>query len=461
MAISVPQSREELLEYIRDLGIEKTCSRFRRPPVPTALLRALYEEPEAEGLYFIARYPLSPSDLLESMVSRREEAGLMTLLAANPRTPPPVLLALINHPSPAVRGAVAVNPNLTPREILKLLRDDHPEVVEALARNPGLKIQHQAFLIRHPETAIRKALAENPNLDPEMLRALGDDPHEAVRQQVASFGKADNNLLQLWADGDDYAQQIGLLERKKLPESVIRSLALSDHPEIRIAVEQRFELTPDEWVYRMERGDEEELTRLASWNGIPSAIQRSLCQKESAMVRISLAGNPSLDSDIAAFLAESAEPAIGLALLNNPKRRESWIDSVARWSEPQLDAAITYVVDVESPVLHELINVRQSAEATLQLAAQQKGFAALRGDLATALARHRFPALRALAASSLQLPSLLLLQLAEDPIRTVSSAARSNPNFRPDKPQSEPSLSHTDQRIRSWLERIDNCLKSI
>ncbi|MCC5835798.1 MAG: hypothetical protein JJU20_13790 [Opitutales bacterium] len=460
MAAPVPQSPQELLACIRELGIDKTCSRFRRPPLPSLLLRELKEQADTEGLYFIARYSLSPSDLLESLAAQSDDAQLMRLLAANPRTPPPILLGLIEHPIPEVRGAVAINPNLTPREILKLLRDDHAEVVEALAQNPGLKIQHQAFLLRHPNASVRHTLAQNHHLDPQILRALGDDPDPDVRRQVAALSKADANQLQLWADSDDEALQTGLLERKKLDDSLIRSLALSAHVDIRTAVESRFELQPEEWVFRMDHGDPQEQLRLAAWREIPSAIQRNLCQKESLELRAQLAANPRLDDAIAEFLTQSGEPDIGLALLDNPRHQPEWLDALAQWGHPLLDAALTYATDAESALLHELINVRLSAEATVQLSAQGKAFPALRSDLAAALVRHNFPALRALAAGSQQLAPALLRQLANDPIKTVAQAARSNPNFRPNDPPSEPALSHSDQRIRSWIERIDHCLEN-
>lgn len=458
---AAPETTGELLALIRELGADRVCARHRRPPLPSTLLRAVCEEGDPEGLRFAAQYPLSPSDLLEQLAARTGDTALCARLAANPRTPPTVLTTFIEHPSAEVRASAALHPGLHPREILKLLRDSGPGVVRHLAGNPGLKSQHQACIARHDDSSVRVALAGNAALDPQVARVLGDDASDVVRFHTAARGRADKNQCLMWADSDDAALQQGLLLRKSPEPEVLESLALSAHASVRSALADKHPPDPTARLFVLDRGTAGERARLAADPSLPRALQRALCQSEDTGVRTALAANPAIDADIAEFLCQSGGETEILALLANPARTEEWHGFIVRCGYPRVNAALVYEEGLDPRHLHELVNQRLCAETTVQLAASRRPFPGLRADLATALAEHPWPALRALAAGSRQLPHKLLRRLTDDPVAGVAHAARVNPKTDAPAPAVESIPSALAPEVSAWQSRIDACLHSI
>ncbi|MCC5806895.1 MAG: hypothetical protein JJU00_11265 [Opitutales bacterium] len=457
---AAPETTAQLLALLRDHGPERLCTRYRRPPLPSKLLRALCEEGDPEGLRFVARYPLSPSDLLEQLAARTEDTAVAALLAANPRTPPPVLSAFIGHSAAQVRAAAALHPGLHPREILNLLRDSDPFVVRCLAGNPGLKSQHQACIARHEDPSVRMALAGNTALDPQVVRVLGDDESPLVRFHTAAQARADKNQLLMWADSDDPALQHGLLLRKAPPPEILESLALSAHTSVRTALAENHPPDPAARLFVLDHGTAEERAAHAADPALPRPVQRMLCQSDDTRTRSALAANPAIDTDIAEYLCQSGSEAEILALLANPSKTPAWHGFIVRSGHPHVNAALVYEDDLDPRHLHELVNRRLCPETTVQLAAARRPFRSLRADLATALATHPWPALRALAAGSKHLPHTLLRKLTADPVPTVAAAA-ANPNADTPAPAVESIPAARGGDVSAWLSRIDHTLESI
>lgn len=456
------ETTADILRLVRDAGLERACTHLRKPPVPSALLRELEESGERDGLRFVARYPLSPSDLLDHIARTADDPEIAALLGGNPRTPPPVLLRLIDHPAPEVRAAVALHPNLTTREMIKLLRDSASGVVCQLARNSGLRVQHQAYLVRHPEAGVRASLADNPSLDPQIVRALGDDAEDFVRRAAAARTRAQPNQLLMWADSDDAALQHGLLDRSRLDDDLLRSLALSPHPCVRERVRAAGPPQPPELLQALEQGPPEEQQAIAARPDLPRPLLRHLCRRDDPAMRIVLARHPQIDSDLAEFISQSGGETENLALLDNPARQADWIPFLLHAPHPRLHAALVYEESLDPAHLHLLVNQRLCAETTLQLAAGQRPFPELRADLASLIARHPWPGLRFLAATSRQLPLALLQELAGDAVPRVAQAARENPNFHPHRTHhDEPLLYSLDERVRLWRDSLDRHLKAI
>ncbi len=458
---ATPQTPAQLLALLRDHGPERLCTRYRRPPLPSALLRAVCEGGDPEGLRFVACYPLSPSDLLEQLAARSDDPALAALLAANPRTPPPVLSTFIGHLVPEVRAAAALHPGLHPREILNLLRDSDSSVVRRLAANPGLKSQHQACIVRHEEPSVRIALVGNSALDPQVARVLGDDESPLVRFHTAASARADKNQLLMWADSDDPALQHGLLQRKAPAAELLESLALSAHASVRAALADKHPPDPAARLYILDRGTEEERTALAADTSLPRPVQRLLCQSDDTRARAALAANPATDADIAEYLCQSGTETEVLALLANPSRTPEWHGFIVRCGHPRVNAALVYEDALDPRHLHELVNHRLCPETTVQLAAARRPFPGLRADLATALADHPWPALRALAAGSAQLPHTILRKLTDDPVPAVAAAAAENPNADAPAPAVESIPSARGREVTEWLSRVDRCLRSV
>ncbi|MCH8474904.1 MAG: hypothetical protein LAT55_06720 [Opitutales bacterium] len=454
-----PASAEELMTLVEERGIEAVCRKFRRPPLSSRLLREAYSEGGAAGKIFVAHYPLSPSDLLEQLSSEAsDDPALAAPLAANPRTPPPVLLSFIEHHLPEVRRSVAVNPNLGPREISRLLRDENARVAASLALNPGLKIQHQAFLCRHESMVVRIALGQNSSLDPVILRALGDDPHPLVRRAVAAQSRAEANLLQLWADSDDEELQLGLLERRKLEDGIFESLFLSPHSAVRAAADERQKAPPWAMVYRWDRGTLPEQESLAGEPDLPRGLQREICQSQNLVLRQQLAQNPGLGEDVVEYLIQNGEEQEALFLLQNESLASKVAPLLAESGYPSVNALLATKNFADEKVLEQLINVHLSPEALIHLAARGRPFRSLRGDLARALARHEIPSFRALAATSEQLLPITLKRLSEDRVPTVAERAQANPRFEPSRTDHEFSTYREEPEVTRVLNAINEIL---
>ncbi|MCC5787995.1 MAG: hypothetical protein JJT75_00025 [Opitutales bacterium] len=461
MKQETPSSASELIALVEELGIEAVCRKFRRPPLSSRLLRETFAEDGTTGKVFVAHYPLSPSDLLEQLSGEAgDDPGLAAPLAANPRTPPPVLLSFIEHPLPEVRRSVAVNPNLGPREISRLLRDDNARVAASLALNPGLKIQHQAYLCRHESCSVRIALGQNSNLDPVILRALGDDPHPLVRRAVAAQSRAETNLLQLWADSDEEELQLGLLERRKLETGILESLYLSPHASVRVAADERQTAPPWAMVFRWDQGTLPEKEVLAGQRDLPAALQREVCQSESVVLRQHLAQNPGLGEDVVEYLIQNGEEQEALFLLENETLASTVAPLLAESGYPSVNALLATKSFAGEEVLQQLINVHLSPEAIVHLAARGRPFRGMRGDLARALARHEVPSLRALAASSEKLLPLTLKRLSEDRVQAVAERAKANPRFEPSRTDHEFSTYQEEPEITRLLDAIEEILSS-
>lgn len=429
-----PETVEALLEELEAEGTVRLCTRYKRPPLPSRLLRALYEEqpgnPLAQG--FIARYPLSPSDLLERLGAECREGSVLAVLADNPRTPPNTLSLLARHEDEVVRAAMARNPRLTQRDLQAMIDEDNPCVSAALAENTALKAPQQALLATHRAEAVRLGLTRNPSLDPDIALALSADPCLAVRCQLAAEATAEAELLLFWADCDREEIQLALLERAELPDDVLDSLHLSPHARVRERTAQRRSPGPALMLHLARSKDEAEREEVCRREDLPPGIQHRLCQDESSRVRAALAANPAIHRDLACHLVSDPEPTVCLALLDNPSLDLAVIQEMVRVGDPATMAALVGFADLAPELAVTLVNQRLSAAALLHLAWHGQPMPNLRADLARCLARHELPILRALAARSELLEPALLAWLADDPSSRVAEAARSNRNYRPD-----------------------------
>ncbi len=398
----IPDTPEQLLTLIREKGIAETCKRFRKPPLPSRLIRALYDtyREEQSAIAFIAHYSLSPSELLEKIAEFTQDVPTASGLANNPRTPPGTLMRLMENENAKVRAAVAINPNLTPREIQKLLQDSSGEVAATLAGNPALRPQHQAVLAMHAEPSVRVALIRNSNLDTPILIALTTDSSPVVRCTLVAQAKAPDELLEFWADCDREEIQLALLQRRNLPDSVLESLWLSPHASVRKRLCAIVSPGKPQMLYLIENGTIEERVWLASFDTLPPSLQKYLSRDSDEKVRCTLARNPALDESIAECFITTGETPECLALLENPALKKSWISAMAAGGNPDIISALMYDHRIDSSLINELVNVKNSAEAVIHLCAQGRTLPDLSPAAAYFLSRYNHPAIKRFALAS-------------------------------------------------------------
>lgn len=404
--MNLPESVEELLALIECERVAVLCKRFKKPPLPSRLLRSLIDAhgDSLPALAFVAAYPLSPSDVLERMGESVQDPAIAEGLATNPRTPPATLIRLMESTNPQVRAAVAKNPNLNPRDIQRLLQDNATEVAITLATNPALKPQHQAVLATHAEASVRVALLRNSNLETSILTALTTDPSPVVRCALAAQAKADESLLEFWADCDREEIQCALLQRRNLPDEILQSLAFSPHAQVRMQVRDAVVRSESLMLFWAEQGSVEERLWLAGLELLPYPLQTILSQNDESEVRCALARNPKLDDRIADYFITTGETEECLALLDNPAKKSAWLKALAQSGNPEVIAALMYEPELDSALLDTLINQRLSAEAVLHLSAQKRTFPGLKQELAYVLGKYAHPAIRRFAASAQTIP---------------------------------------------------------
>lgn len=424
---TAPDTAAELLEIILESGIPRICKAYRKPPLPTRLLRDLYAiEDRPEARRFIAAYPLSPSDLLEALSRECADPETLAAAALNPRTPAHLLSRLIESASSAVRAEVAINSQLSPRDMRLLARDIDASVRSTVAKNPALKPQLMAELSNDGRPAVRASLAANPSLFPEIRFARQADPSPIVGSELVAHCEDEETLL-FWADSDDENLQIALLERKSLPDSVGHSLLFSPHPAIRAEARERFAPTFPERLGIARRGTIEERQWLAAQPEMPLALQRILSQDESADVRRRLAAHPDVHADVAAHFITMHDEDCCEALAANPATPKDLLLALARSGIDSIPSLLAYRNDLSVDLLEYLLLEAPSEAFVRHLAIAGNEPPALSGVLLTSYARHPLPSVRAFVATRAELDLSQRSRLGRDIAPPVREAICRNP----------------------------------
>lgn len=420
---------DSLLARIRRDGVRRAAQALRKPPLPSALLQALADLPEAEtpeARQFVAAYPLAPSHLLETLAEAAPSPEILALLATNPRTPPHLLIQFAAHPESSVRGQTALHPQLPPRELMTLADDPDPAVRRALAANGSLRLPQQALLTADADPSVRLSLAGQSGLATPAALVLAIDDSALVRLHAVAGAPAEDETVLGWAATDEEEVQLALLRRRRLPEAAERLLFQSIHPSVRRAVRDRVEADPADLLHIATTGDAEERRWLAGRPGLPRPLQRLLAQDADATVRSALAANAGIDPGIAAYFVDVADEPACLALAGNPSVSEEVIQGVAATRRPAVLAALAYRETLE-PALAALL-VARSPVFRRHWAFQDRPLSGLDADTARLLAGDRLPAVRALAVRGHAWRRADLYDFLRDPVARVRLAAVRHPN---------------------------------
>lgn len=462
--IDIPKTTDELLTVLKADGVSNACKRFKKPPIPSKLLRELYEGQATElGLLFLATYPLAPSDLLEQMGQDVDQlpVNVASAVATNPRTPPHTLSVLAEHEAVEVKAAAAGNPRLPQRDIQSLLETDNLDIWKLLATNTALKPREQSILATKGDAATRLALAANPRLNSDLALALTGDPSLAVRCTVVATAIADENLLQFWADCDREEIQLALMERKDLTAEAWSSLKLSSVPNVRRLAIAASPPDSEELLFLSKSEEAEDRVWIASRDDVQPGMQHQLAQDDDPSVRSALARNPAIWPEVSEFFITSEDMVGCLALLDNPELPVVLFPELGWLGDPTITAALAGHKKAPDEVLQYLVNDRRSIPAILHMAFNRRSAPWLKANLSNALADHPVPSLRAIAASSEHIEPRKLYQLLEDPATSVRTAADSNPakkNIAEALRNPEVKQKNQDKETTEWLEAIEAAL---
>jgi hypothetical protein len=427
-------SSEDLVAQIDECGVTETVKAHRKPPLPTRILRDLYELYHDQDVYleFLAHYPLIPSDLADQIASKLDptKSGIAIGLAGNPRCPQQALNRLVKHKDVAVRHALSSNTNLTPKEFQVLVEDDNPYVRAEIAQNSSLPVHLQFILADDPSLAVRTSLACRKTLDLDIAVHLAKSDDTVVRSAVILHCTLDDELLQLWADSDDLNQQLLLLRRKTaLPKNTQEAIHFSPHSfACRTALADK-ELSGPEMLFLAESDDTRDRIFIAEQSDLPTSIQRILAQDTSPKVRRRLAANHSLHESIALHIAASSDLGSCRALAKNPSISDAVIAYLCGHSEDEIALLITYRDDLNDRHRDLLINQRESLSAAEHFAYLETEYTQTSETVAKQLAHSDAPTLRAFSAHSHNLTHRVRSHLISDSSENVRIAIASNPTL--------------------------------
>ena len=425
-------SSDELVAQIDALGVAGTVKAHRKPPLPTRILRDLYELYHDQDTYleFLACYPLIPSDLADLIASQLDpsKTAIAIGLAGNPRCPQQALNRLVKHPQVAVRHALANNPNLTPKEFQVMVQDDNPFVRAGIAQNSSLPVHLQFLLAEDASSAVRVALAGRKTLDLDIAVHLAECADTAVRAAIILNCKLDDELLQLWADGDNLSQQLLLLRRQTaLPRSTQTALHFSPHAFVCRSALHGQPLSGPAMLFLAESDDTRDRIFLAEQSDLPASIQRILAQDASPKVRRRLAANGTLHESIALHIAASSDLESCRALAKNPSISDEVIAHLCGHPEDAIALLIAYRDDLNDTHRDLLINQRDSLTVAEHCAYLGVDYTAISEPIAEQLASSDAPSLRSFSADSPHLSNRVRERLVTDPSQQVRLALASNP----------------------------------
>ena len=161
---------EEILLSDNDVLVRQLLAANRS--ISSNAMMKLVQDPELSVRSSVVSNGTAPSDVLDLVVSAKDDPTILMQVARNANTSPETLSKLIQNPDEGVRVWAAMN------------------------RRSPLKSLWAAAKRGTPH--VRRAVAQNKVGDVDLLRYLADDPDEKVRRAV----------LENWSTPEDLAKQI-------------------------------------------------------------------------------------------------------------------------------------------------------------------------------------------------------------------------------------------------------------
>jgi hypothetical protein len=411
---------EELLEAIHEQGPEKVVQQYKRNLLPSRLLIDLYSDyPELDVLRFLALYPTVPSQVLEDLTDFCLDPAVQAAAATNPRCSQLMLVRMAQRGGAAVRKALAAHRQLSPKLTGDLLRDPSLHVRTALASNSAIKSNYQTMLLADESPAVRAALATVAKLPEEILQTLSEDASAVVRAVIFAQSKASPELLAEWAQSESAEVQHLLITRSKLPSAALTALSFSNDPIVLDAVDPQVAPAPHTLLARAESELEAIRLRTAKREDLPEEIQHVLANDPLIDVRVALASNPSITSEIAMCIATSHDRPACLALAKNANLPEEASLELCHHELDDVRLQMAYRDDLTVQHIDTLINQHNDINLVGHLAMRGVTYTGTSTERCEQLIQQKAPSFRRFAAGSRHLTTAQKKMLRSDPAAEV------------------------------------------
>ncbi|VGO14689.1 hypothetical protein PDESU_03257 [Pontiella desulfatans] len=419
---------DELLEAIRKDGPRKVVQQYRHNLLPSRVLIDLYSEhPERDVLLFLALYPTVPSQVLEDLAEACPDPEIQAAAANNPRCSHLLLVRMAREGGAPVRAALAANKLQNSKITAELLNDSNLFVRAALAGNGGIGANYRTALALDPEPMVRNALAGATKLPPELAHALSADESAVVRANLYAYGKVEPETLLGWAESDDAEAQRLMLARSKPTPEIVKALSLSPDSVVQEAIKELYEPTGSELLARAESDDEALRLETARREDLPAEIQHVLANDAQAEVRAALAGNPSIDEEVALCIAASNDPVSCEALAQNAALPDSGKVELCHHESEAVRIRMAYRDDLTDELFDILVNDDEHLNVIGHLALRGIRFAGTKPERLDKLLEQKRPSLHRFAAAAAMLTHAQVRKLMRSPCAEVRLALCDNP----------------------------------
>lgn len=442
-------TKDYLIEDLKELGVKGTVSKYRNSFLPSRIIHELYQDEEFKALstLFIASYPNSPGKLLKQIIDETSDEEVLARLAVHPRTDREMMMKLCESESIKVRQNLAANKQITPNVSDKIARDSNLAVKAVLAENPSLVSRIQVLLAKDPESFIKTTLALRKEVTPEAVDLLRFDEDFLVKSAIITLLNNNDKYLLSLADSDRLIDQFLLLQKELLSESVLESLTLSSHPEVRTEAIRKKSLNDEELV-GLANDPEIEIRRIiAQQHNLPEFVQDIIC-KDCDEIKLTLAKN--FPTPAYALKLAKECPEIQLALTENPEIDSKTLEYMCKNSRTAILEAIALRDDLTDSHLNSIINDRKSIDAIYALAINERYFDNISEEMTVKLSKNRSATVRAYAALSKNVNDEAVSKLLKDASPLVKEHLIKNPMV--ENHELEVLLSDKNLRIVSFAQ---------
>ena len=297
-------------------GVDECLEHYKKLRLPSRFLVDLYNEEPSEKLeLFLAQYMETPSVVLAEILSTTESEEVLVACAGHPRLPAEAMSVLLEHSSEALRINLASNKQLSPAAAESLLADSSPLVRVKLLENSTIPSRLLGRLILDSSPLVRQKFIEKKDLSEDFLKILENDDLLALSLQTVYKAKVSEDKQVEWADSNDEAKQLALLQRRRLDFNSLDSMAFADSENVRLQCLMKKDLEDDELLSWALQGSSAVKAHVATRNNLFREVQDILLESSDEEVLLNLADNPIFIDELALKLAETCSLEVAAVLL--------------------------------------------------------------------------------------------------------------------------------------------------